>query len=93
MRSVRPTPVAFHIDTFGTSQHPDWLLTDAAQAIFPLRPAAIIERLGLRAPIYAKLATYGHMGHGLSEWEWTLLFTDKLKTEVKRRAHQAPTHQ
>lgn len=86
-------PVAFHIDTFGTGQHPDWLLTDAAQAIFPLRPAAIIERLGLRAPIYAKLSTYGHMGHGLSEWEWTLPFTDKLTTEVTRRAHQAATHQ
>lgn len=86
-------PVAFHIDTFGTGQHPDWLLTDAAQAIFPLRPAAIIERLGLRAPIYAKLSTYGHMGHGLSEWEWTLPFTDKLTTEVIRRAHQAATHQ
>lgn len=86
-------PVAFHIDTFGTGQHPDWLLTDAAQAIFPLRPAAIIERLGLRAPIYAKLATYGHMGHGLSEWEWTLPFTDRLKTEVTNRAHQAATHQ
>ena len=27
-------PVAFHIDTFGTGQYPDWLLTDAAQAIF-----------------------------------------------------------
>ncbi|MGN5995162.1 methionine adenosyltransferase [Corynebacterium striatum] len=86
-------PVAFHIDTFGTGQHPDWLLTDAAQAIFPLRPAAIIECLGLRAPIYAKLSTYGHMGHGLSEWEWTLPFTDKLTTEVKCRAHQAATHQ
>ncbi len=86
-------PVAFHIDTFGTGQHPDWLLTDAARAVFPLRPAAIIERLGLQAPIYAKLSTYGHMGHGLSEWEWTLPFTDKLKTEVKDRAHQAATHQ
>lgn len=53
----------------------------------------MIERLGLRAPIYAKLATCGHMGHGLSEWEWTLPFTDKLKTEVTRRAHQAATHQ
>lgn len=86
-------PVAFHIDTFGTGQHPDWLLTDAALAVFPLRPAAIIERLGLRAPIYAKLSTCGHMGHGLSEWEWTLPYTDKLKTEVTRRAHQAATHQ
>lgn len=86
-------PVAFHIDTFGTGEHPDWLLTDAARAIFPLRPAAIIEHLGLRAPIYAKLSAYGHMGHNLSEWESTLQFTDKLTMEVTRRAHQATPHQ
>ncbi len=30
--------------------------------MFDLRPAAIIEELSLRRPIYRPLAAYGHMG-------------------------------
>lgn len=86
-------PLAFQVDTFGSGQYPDWLLTDAAAEVFVLRPAAIIDALKLCRPIYAKCSTYGHMGHDLSAWEWTLPFTDKLTTEVKNRAHQAATHQ
>lgn len=84
-------PVAFHIDTFGTGQHPDWLITDAARAVFVLRPAGIIEHLGLREPIYADLATYGHLGDVRRSWEWTLPGTDKLTAEVKRLADQMLT--
>ena len=41
------------------------------QEVFDLRPAAIIENLQLRRPIYQKVASYGHMGReelGVS-WE------------------------
>ncbi|MCO6670183.1 methionine adenosyltransferase, partial [Cutibacterium avidum] len=62
-------PVAFHIDTLGTGEHPDWLLTEAAREVFPLRPAAMIDALKLRSPRYTDLATYGHFGRGLSPWE------------------------
>ena len=30
--------------------------------VFDLRPSAIIRDLGLRKPIYRRLAAYGHMG-------------------------------
>ena len=85
-------PVAFHVDTFGSGQHPDWLLTDAARAVFPLRPAAMIDALKLRAPVYAGLATYGHMGRAGRPWEHTDLFVKQLLEEVKDRADQAATH-
>ena len=36
---------------------------------FDLRPAAIIKKLGLRAPIYAKTSSYGHFGRDAYPWE------------------------
>jgi S-adenosylmethionine synthetase len=81
-------PVAFHVDTFGSGQHPDWLLIEAARAVFPLRPAAMIDTLGLRAPIYAGLATYGHMGRPGHTWENTNTYFDSLLKEVQACADQ-----
>ncbi len=36
---------------------------------FDLRPAAIIEKLGLRRPIYTPTAAYGHFGREGFPWE------------------------
>lgn len=36
---------------------------------FDFRPRAIIERLGLRRPLYLKTASYGHFGKPESPWE------------------------
>ncbi|MDP9832661.1 methionine adenosyltransferase [Trueperella abortisuis] len=85
-------PVVFYVDTFGSGQHPDWLLTDTARVVFPLRPAAMIDALGLRAPVFAGLATYGHMGRTGHPWEHTDLFVNQLLEEVRARADQAATH-
>ena len=57
-------PVGLFVNTFGTA-HVD--LTDGEIArrildIFDLRPYAIICRFGLKNPIYASTAAYGHMG-------------------------------
>ena len=45
-----------------TADTPDELLEQAVEAVFDLRPSAIIRDLDLRKPIYRKLAAYGHMG-------------------------------
>ena len=55
-------PVSVMIDTFGTGKFSDEAIADAINKVFDLRPAAIIETLDLRKPIYKKLAAYGHMG-------------------------------
>ncbi len=55
-------PVSIMVDTFGTGKVDESKLTDAVEAVFDLRPAAIINTLGLRQPIYRPLAAYGHMG-------------------------------
>ncbi len=55
-------PVSVMIDTFGTGKVSDELIGKAVSEVFDLRPAAIIEMLDLRRPIYKQLAAYGHFG-------------------------------
>lgn len=62
-------PVAFSINTFGTGTVSDEVLTLAAQEVFNLRPAAIIEKLRLRNIHYSDTAVYGHFNSCLFPWE------------------------
>ncbi|MDY3617684.1 methionine adenosyltransferase [Agathobaculum sp.] len=66
-------PVSVMVETFGTGTVDEGKLSEAVRRVFDLRPAAIIEALDLRKPIYKKLAAYGHMGReelGV-KWEQT----------------------
>ncbi|MGH9128964.1 MAG: methionine adenosyltransferase [Acidimicrobiales bacterium] len=55
-------PVSLAVDTFGTGEVSDEALADMVEELFDLRPAAIINGLDLRRPIYRPTATYGHFG-------------------------------
>ncbi len=55
-------PVSVMADTFGTGVLADDVLSEIVTEVFDLRPAAIIDYLELRRPIYRPLAAYGHMG-------------------------------
>ncbi|MBQ2715807.1 MAG: methionine adenosyltransferase [Clostridia bacterium] len=63
-------PVSVLVDTFGTAKVAEEKIADALNRHFDLRPAAIIERFGLRRPIYSKLAAYGHMGREDLDAPW-----------------------
>ena len=63
-------PVSVLVDTFGTAKVDEEKIADALNRYFDLRPAAIIERFGLRRPIYSKLAAYGHMGREDIDAPW-----------------------
>lgn len=57
-------PVSVFVDTYGTAKVP---LTDGQIAakiaeLFDLRPAKIVERYGLKNPIFSPTAAYGHFG-------------------------------
>jgi S-adenosylmethionine synthetase len=67
----RAHPVALYLNTFGTGNVSDEKLTAAVNAVFDLRPAAIIQTLGLRNPIYRQTAAYGHFGNPAFPWEKT----------------------
>jgi len=66
----RAHPVSLDVNTFGTGAVPDARIVQAVSDVFDLRPAAIIERLGLRRPIYSLTTNYGHFGRELPELTW-----------------------
>ena len=55
-------PVSIRVDTFGTGKVDEERIEKAVEKVLDLCPAAIIEALDLRKPIYRPLAAYGHMG-------------------------------
>ena len=74
-------PVSVMVDTFGTGKYSDEKITEAVNKVFDLRPAAIIDTLGLRKPIYANLSAYGHMGREELGVEWEK--TNKTKELIE----------
>lgn len=76
-------PVSIMVKTFGTSEYSDDQLAAAVRKVFDLRPSAIIRNLGLRKPIYRKLAAYGHMGREDLNVSWEKLDKmDELKAAL-----------
>ncbi|MBQ2152810.1 MAG: methionine adenosyltransferase [Clostridia bacterium] len=76
-------PVSVMVDTFGTGKASDDKLSEAVNKVFDLRPSAIIRNLGLRNPIYRKLASYGHIGREDLGVAWEKLDkTEELKKAV-----------
>jgi S-adenosylmethionine synthetase len=63
-------PVSVLVDTFGTEEIDPARISSLIQEYFDLRPAAIIDRLDLRRPIYRKTAAYGHFGRPDKEFTW-----------------------
>lgn len=66
----RAHPVSLRVDTQGTETQPVDRIRNAVAKVFDLRPAAIIDTLGLKRPIFAKTAAYGHFGRELPEFTW-----------------------
>ena len=69
-------PVSVLVDTFGTGKADDEVIADAVTRVFDFRPAAIIDKLDLRRPIYRPLAAYGHIGREDLKVPWEK--TDKV---------------
>jgi S-adenosylmethionine synthetase len=63
-------PISLSIETFGTGRIPDERVEELIGAHFDLRPAAIIQRLDLRRPIYRQVAAYGHFGRPDLDLPW-----------------------
>ena len=76
-------PVSINVNTFGTGALDDSTLEGIIKETFDLRPAAIIDALDLRKPIYRSLAAYGHMGREDLGVKWEE--TDKVEI-LKQKA-------
>ena len=77
-------PVSVSLDTFGTGKVSTQKLVKAVREIFDLRPAGIIDMLGLKQPIYKQTAAYGHFGRDDLDLPWERL--DKVQ-ELKDWLH------
>lgn len=77
-------PVSILVETYGTGKISEDKLAQLVNKHFDLRPAAIIEELGLRRPLYRQVAAYGHFGRTDLALPWER--TDKaalLKAEAE----------
>lgn len=63
-------PLSVHVETFGTGKLSDERLEKLITENFDLRPAAIIDALDLRRPIYSATAAYGHFGRTDVDLPW-----------------------
>jgi S-adenosylmethionine synthetase len=63
-------PVGLYVNTYGTSKVKDKKgktlsdgeIAQAVENLFDMRPYAIVERFGLKNPVFLKTASYGHFG-------------------------------
>ncbi len=73
-------PVSIMVDCFGTAKIDEDKLEAIVEQVFDLRPAAIIDTLKLRAPIYRQLAAYGHVGREDLGVQWEKIdMADELR--------------
>ena len=63
-------PVSVLVETFGTNQVPMETIYRTIEENMDFRPSAIIERFGLRRPIYKQTAAYGHFGRADLDLPW-----------------------
>jgi S-adenosylmethionine synthetase len=63
-------PMSVMVETFGTETRSPESIARWIGERFDLRPAAIIEGLRLRRPIYLRTAAYGHFGREEPEFTW-----------------------
>ncbi len=71
-------PLSIMIETFGTGKVSDEKILELVRENFDFRPAAIIQNLRLRRPIYRNTAAYGHFGRTDIDAPWEV--TDKAST-------------
>jgi S-adenosylmethionine synthetase len=84
-------PISFQVESFGTGRIPDVDIQALIDRHFDLRPASIIDALGLRAPIYRQTAAYGHFGRPDLDLPWER--TDKadlLRADAGNAESAAP---
>ena len=78
-------PLSIMVDTFGTADVDEAIITKAVEEVFDLRPGAIIRDLRLRRPIFEKTAAYGHFGRDDADFTWEACDrVDELRAAVDR---------
>jgi S-adenosylmethionine synthetase len=83
----RADPTNLYVDTQGTGKVADERIEELLRRHFPLKPAAIIETLKLKRPVYQETARYGHFGRTGPGYTWE---STDLAAKLKRDASGEP---
>ncbi len=83
-------PVGVHVNTFGTGIVADTILEKYIMSNFDMRPKALIDELGLLAPIYRNTAAYGHFGRKEFAWEKTTRAAKMADDLIKKAGKGTP---
>ena len=85
-------PVSLNVNTYGTAKVDlsDAQIGEKVSAIFDMSPKAIVDRLGLKNPIFSETAAYGHMGREPFTKKVEVQYvelkeTDSVKEEIRRK--------
>jgi S-adenosylmethionine synthetase len=62
-------PISVMIETFGTATKSSQVIRDFVSKLTSFKVGEIIEKLGLRKPVFGQTAVYGHFGRDLFSWE------------------------
>jgi len=76
-------PFSVYVDAFETAKIDPVELEKLVESFFDFRPEAILRKLGLRRPIYARTSALGHFGRPGFPWESTA-DADELKKAASR---------
>lgn len=81
-------PVSINVNTFRTCRHTfngekltDSRISEIIAGLFDMRPAAIVERFGLKNPIFSETAAYGHFGRSPEVKEVEVFYEGKDVTK------------
>ncbi|MDR3236371.1 MAG: methionine adenosyltransferase [Prevotellaceae bacterium] len=76
-------PVSVSVNTYGTAKIKlsDAEIGEKINDLFDLRPAKIVERFGLKYPIFEATAAYGHFGRDYEKRKVELLYNNKKTTK------------
>jgi S-adenosylmethionine synthetase len=77
------SPVSVNVNTYGTAKVKlsDAEIGEKVNKLFDLRPAKIVERFGLKYPIFEATAAYGHFGRNCEKRKVELQYNEKKTTK------------
>jgi len=83
-------PVSLNVNTYGTAKVDlnDAQIAEKVSALFDMSPKAIVDRLGLKKPIFSPSAAYGHMGRDTYEAEVPITRTEVSQNGQHREVRQ-----
>ncbi len=80
-------PVSLNVNTYGTAKVnlSDEEIASRLNEIFDMRPKAIVDRFGLKNPIFSVTAAYGHMGRESYTEEVDLFLVEIIENDSERK--------